>query len=169
MHCSCLDAADFGVSTELANTMSKRNTVMRPPPTHSLLTLFSLIDSVAPLTSSTTLLMQQFIGTPYWMAPEVIRESSYDYKADVWSMGITSIEIAEGKPPLSHIHPMRVLFAIPNRSPPKLKEQEKWSKGFHDFVAACLAKKPEHRLTIDELLEVCSFFFSTCSSLTIDH
>eukprot|EP01028_Stygiella_incarcerata_P001065 TRINITY_DN1167_c0_g1_i1.p1 TRINITY_DN1167_c0_g1~~TRINITY_DN1167_c0_g1_i1.p1 ORF type:complete len:499 (-),score=140.84 TRINITY_DN1167_c0_g1_i1:9-1505(-) len=113
--------ADFGVSTELSNTMSKRNT---------------------------------FIGTPYWMAPEVIRESAYDYKADVWSMGITSIEIAEGKPPLSHIHPMRVLFAIPNRSPPKLKEQEKWSKGFHDFVAACLAKKPEHRLTIDELLEL---------------
>jgi serine/threonine protein kinase len=85
------------------------------------------------------------IGTPYWMAPEVIKESKYDYRADIWSLGITAIEMAEGKPPLSGIHPMRAIFMIPNRPPPTLTNQEKWSKEFKDFVSQCLIKEQEQR------------------------
>eukprot|EP00501_MAST-03F_sp_TOSAG23-6_P001681 GSMAST32.ASY1.ANO1.1752.1 assembled CDS len=80
------------------------------------------------------------IGTPFWMAPEVIREDEYNSKADIWSLGITAIEMAEGEPPYSHMHPMRAIFFIPNRPPPKLKTEERWSPMFHDFVKLCLTK-----------------------------
>eukprot|EP00002_Diphylleia_rotans_P019562 TRINITY_DN377_c0_g1_i1.p1 TRINITY_DN377_c0_g1~~TRINITY_DN377_c0_g1_i1.p1 ORF type:complete len:356 (+),score=68.35 TRINITY_DN377_c0_g1_i1:47-1114(+) len=93
-----------------------------------------------------------FVGTPYWMAPEVILENKYDGKADVWSLGITAIEMAEGVPPLADIHPMRVLFKIPQDPPPKLKEREKWSDAFHDFLAKCLVKDPATRPTAEAML-----------------
>lgn len=93
------------------------------------------------------------IGTPFWMAPEVIKETGHDSKADIWSLGITAIELAEGKPPFSHIHPMRAIFIIPTRPPPKLTEPEKWTPAFNDFVAKCLTKDQHARPTADELLE----------------
>ncbi|GAM24111.1 hypothetical protein SAMD00019534_072860 [Acytostelium subglobosum LB1] len=98
---------------------------------------------------------QTVIGTPFWMAPEVIQEVGYDYKADIWSFGITCIEMAESKPPLFNIHPMRVIFMIPNpsRPPPKLTEPEKWSADFNDFLAKCLTRKPELRPTAVDLLK----------------
>src|SRR5690606_29457794 len=77
--------ADFGVSAELASTISKR---------------------------------QSMIGTPYWMAPEVLKQDHYDNKADIWSIGITAIELAQGEPPLSDYFHMRVIFMIPNNEPP---------------------------------------------------
>ncbi|KYQ96897.1 protein serine/threonine kinase [Tieghemostelium lacteum] len=98
---------------------------------------------------------QTVIGTPFWMAPEVIQEVGYDYKADIWSFGITCIEMAESKPPLFNVHPMRVIFMIPNpsRPPPKLSEPEKWSSDFNDFIAKCLTRKPELRPSAEELLK----------------
>eukprot|EP01133_Synstelium_polycarpum_P011180 gene11180-13024_t len=98
---------------------------------------------------------QTVIGTPFWMAPEVIQEVGYDYKADIWSYGITCIEMAESKPPLFNVHPMRVIFMIPNpsRPPPKLTEPERWSDEFNDFLAKCLTRKPEQRPTAEELLK----------------
>eukprot|EP01132_Coremiostelium_polycephalum_P003295 gene3295-4127_t len=98
---------------------------------------------------------QTVIGTPFWMAPEVIQEVGYDYKADIWSFGITCIEMAESKPPLFNVHPMRVIFMIPNpsRPPPKLAEPEKWSSEFNDFLAKCLTRKPELRPSAEELLK----------------
>ncbi|EFA81608.1 protein serine/threonine kinase [Heterostelium album PN500] len=98
---------------------------------------------------------QTVIGTPFWMAPEVIQEVGYDYKADIWSFGITCIEMAESKPPLFNVHPMRVIFMIPNpsRPPPKLTEPEKWSDEFNDFIALCLTRKPEQRPTAVDLLK----------------
>ncbi|XP_069799042.1 nik-related protein kinase isoform X2 [Dendropsophus ebraccatus] len=115
---------DFGVSAQLDRTIGRRNT---------------------------------FIGTPYWMAPEVIAcdenpDSTYDYRSDLWSLGITAIEMAEGAPPLCDMHPMRALFLIPRNPPPKLKSR-KWSKKCLNFVDSCLIKNYTHRPTTETLLK----------------
>ncbi|XP_060934939.1 misshapen-like kinase 1 isoform X5 [Limanda limanda] len=114
---------DFGVSAQLDKTIGRRNT---------------------------------FIGTPYWMAPEVIAcdenpDATYDYRSDLWSLGITALEMAEGAPPLCDMHPMRALFLIPRNPPPKLKSK-KWSKRFLSFVDNCLVKNHLHRPATDALL-----------------
>ncbi|XP_033024997.1 misshapen-like kinase 1 isoform X9 [Lacerta agilis] len=115
---------DFGVSAQLDRTVGRRNT---------------------------------FIGTPYWMAPEVIAcdenpDATYDYRSDIWSLGITAIEMAEGAPPLCDMHPMRALFLIPRNPPPKLKSK-KWSKKFIDFIDNCLIKAYTSRPPTEQLLK----------------
>lgn len=115
---------DFGVSAVLINREEKRNTL---------------------------------IGTPYWMAPEIISNKNgknpYDEKIDIWSLGITCIELAEKEPPLSEVHPMRALMQIPLRDSPFLKNPKKWSKDFKDFIRECLIKDHIKRPTASELLQ----------------
>uniref|UniRef100_A0A672SH28 Serine/threonine-protein kinase 3 n=1 Tax=Sinocyclocheilus grahami TaxID=75366 RepID=A0A672SH28_SINGR len=93
------------------------------------------------------------IGTPFWMAPEVIQEIGYNCVADIWSLGITSIEMAEGKPPYADIHPMRAIFMIPTNPPPTFRKPELWSDELTDFVKKCLVKNPEQRATATQLLQ----------------
>jgi serine/threonine protein kinase len=93
------------------------------------------------------------IGTPFWMAPEVIQETQYDYKADIWSLGITLIELADREPPFANIHPMRAIFMIPSRPPPTFHDESVWSKDMISFLQRCLVKNPEERASAKELLQ----------------
>lgn len=93
------------------------------------------------------------IGTPFWMAPEVIQEIGYDCVADIWSLGITALEMAEGKAPYAEIHPMRAIFMIPTKPPPSFHQPDRWSPAFIDFVSRCLVKNPDSRATASELLQ----------------
>jgi len=100
-----------------------------------------------------------FIGTPYWMAPEVIAcdkdaDALYDEKCDVWAVGITAIEMADLDPPLADLHPLRALFLIPANKPPTLAQPRKWSKQFRDFLKQCLIKDPAKRPSAKTLLNV---------------
>ncbi|XP_063702450.1 serine/threonine-protein kinase mig-15 isoform X3 [Culicoides brevitarsis] len=115
---------DFGVSAQLDRTIGRRNT---------------------------------FIGTPYWMAPEVIAcdenpDATYDNRSDLWSLGITALEMAESQPPLCDLHPMRALFLIPRNPPPRLKSK-KWSKKFHGFIDTVLVKDYHQRPYTEQLLK----------------
>jgi len=102
---------------------------------------------------STTLAKRKtVVGTPYWMAPEVLLSTEYDSKADIWSLGITAIEMAEGEPPHSNVHPMRAIFMIPNSPPPTLRHTTEWSANFHNFLRKCLQKDPTKRPSATELL-----------------
>lgn len=114
---------DFGVSAELSNILMRRNSS---------------------------------VGTPFWMAPEVIAceqqlDYSYDIRCDIWSLGITAIELADGVTPLSEQHPMRALFKIPRSKPPSMKNPERWSHEYRDFIAKCLVKDFEIRPHASEM------------------
>jgi serine/threonine protein kinase len=85
------------------------------------------------------------VGSPYWMAPEVIKESHYDGRADVWSLGITTIEMAEGYPPHSNLNPLRAIFVIPNKPAPTLADPDRWSPEMLDFVRCCCNKDKSQR------------------------
>ena len=88
---------------------------------------------------------QTVVGSPFWMAPEVIKESHYDGRADVWSLGITAIEMAEGRPPHSSLHPMRAIFVIPTKPAPSLQDVDAWSPEMLDFIRCCCKKDPSQR------------------------
>eukprot|EP01118_Nematostelium_gracile_P009465 TRINITY_DN3197_c0_g1_i2.p1 TRINITY_DN3197_c0_g1~~TRINITY_DN3197_c0_g1_i2.p1 ORF type:complete len:279 (-),score=101.25 TRINITY_DN3197_c0_g1_i2:43-879(-) len=106
----------------------------------------------AQLTESTTK-RNSVVGTPYWMAPELIRGQEYSTSVDVWSLGIATLEMAEGEPPYMEFPPLRALFLIATSGSPGVKEPTKWSDSFKDFLQVCMAIDPDERLTADELLK----------------
>ncbi|XP_045189184.2 serine/threonine-protein kinase 10-like isoform X2 [Mercenaria mercenaria] len=113
---------------------------------------------VSAISDKTLQKRDSFIGTPYWMAPEVIlcetlKDTPYSYKADIWSLGITLIEFAQIEPPNHEMHPMRVLIKIQKAEPPTLDDKRKWSLQFREFLKLCLMKDPEQRPTAEELLK----------------
>jgi serine/threonine protein kinase len=111
------------------------------------------------------------IGTPFWMAPEVIQEVGYGPSADIWSVGITAIELAEGRPPLSDLHPMRAMFKIPNLPSPTLTDPLHWSDEFNSFIALALRKDPETRPSATQLLAhpfLARFSDNQASALILD-
>ncbi|XP_037031784.1 mitogen-activated protein kinase kinase kinase kinase 5 isoform X12 [Bradysia coprophila] len=100
---------------------------------------------------------RSFIGTPYWMAPEVAaveRKGGYNQLCDIWACGITAIELAELQPPMFDLHPMRALFLMSKSGfkPPTLKDKDKWSPTFHSFIKVALTKNPKKRPTAERLL-----------------
>lgn len=102
---------------------------------------------------------RSFIGTPYWMAPEVAaveRKGGYNELCDVWALGITAIELGELQPPLFHLHPMRALMLMSKSSfqPPKLRDKTRWTQTFHHFLKLALTKNPKKRPTAEKLLQV---------------
>ncbi|CAD8103019.1 unnamed protein product [Paramecium sonneborni] len=103
------------------------------------------------------------IGSPFWMSPEILLKSRYSKKTDIWSLGITAIEMAEGEPPYSHIHPIRAMFAIKNNPPNSLSDQSKWSKEFNLFVKRCLTLDPKERPSTKDLLQD-PFFQKFCKN-----
>ncbi|XP_032386224.1 myosin-IIIb, partial [Etheostoma spectabile] len=116
---------DFGVSAQLTSARLRRNTS---------------------------------VGTPFWMAPEVIAceqqyDYSYDARCDVWSLGITAIELADGDPPLAEMHPVKALFKIPRNPSPTLRNPEQWCRSFCHFISQCLIKDFEARPSVTHLLE----------------
>ncbi|KAK9165714.1 hypothetical protein Scep_000905 [Stephania cephalantha] len=143
--------ADFGVSASIYEPNSS--------------------NSSSYLSSSTNFMLNELAGTPYWMAPEVIHSHiGYSFKADIWSFGITALELAHGRPPLSHLPPWKSLFMrITNRLRPcdyekgKKDKSKKFSKNFRDMVASCLATDPLRRPNAAKLLK--HPFFKNCKNV----
>ncbi|KCV71303.1 STE/STE20/MST protein kinase [Fonticula alba] len=107
---------------------------------------------VASRLSSQTMHRRTLTGTPYWMAPEVVQENDYDERVDVWSLGITCIEMADGRPPFSEFRPMLAMMMIPSKPPPTVSQPERFSPLFLDFISRCLVKDPAHRPSSKDLL-----------------
>jgi len=100
------------------------------------------------------------VGTPYWMAPELIRGQDYTNKVDVWSLGIMVMEMCEGEPPYMEFPPLRALFLITTKGIPGLKEPESWSDSFIDFTTKCVdidfnERPSSHQLIAHPLMSTC--------------
>uniref|UniRef100_A0A3Q2XUB6 non-specific serine/threonine protein kinase n=1 Tax=Hippocampus comes TaxID=109280 RepID=A0A3Q2XUB6_HIPCM len=162
-----LELCNGGSVTELIKGLLMRGQRLQEPIIAYILCSALLVNSMSLLLAgsgvsaqltSARLRRNTSVGTPFWMAPEVIAceqqyDYSYDARCDVWSLGITAIELADGDPPLADMHPVKALFKIPRNPSPTLQNPEQWCRSFCHFIGQCLIKDFEARPSVTHLLE----------------